>query len=90
MLKITEIGRTECEIILKLEGRIGECWIGEIGKACEKALSSGCRLTLDMADVLFVERRAVPFFCELRHRQITLANCSAFLTEQLNKGDFLC
>ena len=88
MLKITEIGRTECEITLKLEGRIAECWLEEISKVCEPALSAGCRIVFDMSDVRFVERRAVLFLCELQQRRVTLTNCSPFLSEQLKKGDF--
>jgi hypothetical protein len=83
MLKITEINRTKNEATLKLEGRVGGEWIKEVINLCEKMLSEDVGLTLDLADVLFIERPAIPFFRELKSREVVFINCSPFLCEQL-------
>ncbi len=83
MLKITEINRTRNTATLKLEGRVGGDWISEVKNMCEKILSEGIDLALDLADVSFIERKAIPFFGELRRREVVFFNCSPFLCEQL-------
>ncbi|HEV8592090.1 MAG TPA: hypothetical protein VGQ55_08310 [Pyrinomonadaceae bacterium] len=87
MLKITETNRTETAVTLKLEGRVAEEWIPEIETACSEVLSDGFALTLDMSDVLFVERHFIPLFNELQVRSVDLVNCSPYLLEQLSAGD---
>lgn len=86
MLKITETNRTKNALTLKLEGRIGGEWIAEVVNLCEKTLSQGFGLTLDLADVSFIERQAVPFFRKLKSREVVFINCSPFLSEQLKGG----
>ena len=83
MLKITEINRTENEATLKLEGRVGGEWIKEVNDLCKKMFSEGFSLTLDLADVSFIERSAIPFFRELKSHEVVFINCSPFLGEQL-------
>ncbi len=86
MLKITETGRNDCSVTLKLEGRVSEEWVSVIRAACDEVLASGCLLALDMSDVTFVERHAVPFFLEIGSGRVTLVNCSPFLREQICGG----
>lgn len=87
MLKITETERTESKVTLKLEGRVAEEWVPEIETACDKALSDGIALAIDMSEVTFVERHTIRLFSELQNRKIDLVNCSPFLSEQLSEGD---
>lgn len=86
MLKITETDRTDYSVTLKLEGHVAEECLSTITAACDEVLASGCRLELDMADVSFVERHAVPYFITLRSEHVALVNCSPFLREQIGKG----
>jgi hypothetical protein len=57
----------------------------EVQKSCEKLLKADRALALDMADVSFVDRNGVALFKELSRRNVSLVNCSAFLTEQLKE-----
>ena len=83
MLKITEINRTENAATLKLEGRVSGEWVTEIVNICEKMLAEGFGLMLDLADVSFIERQAIPLFRDLKSREVVFINCSPFISEQL-------
>ena len=68
---------------LRLEGRIVGPWTDEVRTACEQALAVRTDLTLDLADVDFVDRAATALLLELRARGARLVNASPFLTELL-------
>lgn len=82
MLKITEINQTKDEMTLKLEGKVVGPWVQEIRETCNQALLNFNRLILDMSEVSFIERNAIPLFQELQNRNVVFINCSPFLSEQ--------
>ena len=86
MLKITELYRTDHEITLKLEGSVTDDLSNEVKTACEDALSGEYRLRLDMGDVVFIERHAVPLFQSLKDRHVELLDCTPFILEQIKTG----
>jgi ABC-type transporter Mla MlaB component len=85
MLRISENGSSGENPILRLEGQMTGQGVVEVQKVCEQCLASGRKLTLDLGDVLFVDRSGVALLQSLMRRQVTLANCSPFLTEQLKE-----
>jgi ABC-type transporter Mla MlaB component len=84
MLKISEDSMTDETLTLRLAGSVSGPWVSELRRLCEPALSGEARLTLDLADVWFVDAEGVALFRELRGHQVTLQNCSPFVAEQLN------
>lgn len=82
MLKI-EPGRMASGIVLQLEGRVVGPWVDELRETCESALRQGASLIVDLAGVAFVDREGLALLERLRHRDVVLANCSAFVSEQL-------
>jgi len=85
MLRISEISSSDETTSLRLEGRmIGQCVI-EVQKVCEQCLDSGGKLMLDMTEVSFVDRSGIALLKGLMRREVTLANCSPFLSEQLKE-----
>jgi ABC-type transporter Mla MlaB component len=86
MLKITELHRTNHEITLKLEGSVTDDVLPEVKTSCEEVLKGKSHLRLDMSDVAFIERRALPFFQSLKDRHVELFNCTPFILEQINTG----
>jgi hypothetical protein len=56
-----------------------------VRKACEPFLNSSSSLTLDLADISFVDRSGIALFKELLNSQVRLVNCSSFITEQLKE-----
>ena len=69
---------------LRVEGRVGGRWVEELRKSCDlQALDDGIRLTLDLADVSFVDAAGLDLLKELRSRCVTLLSPSPFVAEQL-------
>jgi hypothetical protein len=55
--------------------------------SCEQALANGRRLILDLAGVLFIDRKGVALFHRLANRNVSIVNCSGFVTELLKVRD---
>jgi ABC-type transporter Mla MlaB component len=90
MLRVTVVESSGEAVRLRVEGRIAAGWVEELRRSCEvQALSDGIRLTLDLADVSFVDTAGVELLKELRRRCVTLLNPSSFVAEQL-KGVASC
>ncbi len=85
MLRISKI-ETDNEAGLRLQGRVIGPWVQELHKSCEQILAEGDGLTLDLAEVSFVDRQGIALIRNLMHRQVKLVRCPLFVTEQL-KGE---
>ena len=83
MLRITPTDSSKDQVILRLEGRVAGPWVTELWKACEKALGEGQALVLDLAGVSFLDSAGVTLLRKFRSNGVELAECSAFVTEQL-------
>lgn len=83
MIRITENGSTDETISLQLEGQMIGQGVVEVQNICEQWLALDRKLTLDLANVLFVDRNGIALLQDLKQRQVSLVNCSPFLTEQL-------
>src|SRR5262249_24218568 len=86
MLRITEKNNAGDTTILYLEGRVVGPWVAEVQRSCEPSLAKGLRLTLDMAEVSFVDRDGILLIHHLISRPGTLVNCPPFLAEQLKEN----
>ena len=90
MLRITVVESSRDAVRLKVEGRVTGGWVEELRKTCDlQGLSDGIQLTLDLADVAFVDAVGIELLKELRFRCVTLLSPSAFVAEQL-KGTPSC
>jgi hypothetical protein len=85
MLKITELERKEASVVLKVEGRVAAEWITEFETTCNKELADGLMLTLDMQDVRFVERSAIPILQRMVDRNVEFVKCSPLLSRQIER-----
>jgi anti-anti-sigma regulatory factor len=84
MLRVTLVESSSETVRLRVEGRVAGGWVKELRRSCEvHALSDGIRLTLDLADVSFVDADGVELLKELRMRCVTLLSPSPFVAEQL-------
>jgi len=82
VLKIVTLGPAADGTVLRLEGQIIGPWVDELRRTCDRLLPATA-VTLDLADVSFVERRGVELLRTLGGRGVPLLHCSAFVTEQL-------
>jgi anti-anti-sigma regulatory factor len=83
MLKISQIGKANHSVTLRLEGRIVGPWVAELRQSCEPFLRQGRCLTLQLADVEFMDASGVELLAELRSRGVSLADSPPFVAEQL-------
>lgn len=87
MVRISVTGSSPDTMTLLLEGQlIGEA-VDELNLSCEQALANGRRLILDLAGVLFIDRKGVALFHRLANRNVSIVNCSGFVTELLKVRD---
>jgi len=85
MLRISEIEQNGDGATLRLEGRLVGTLAAEVETACEKHLSKGRRLRLDLGDLSFADRAAIALLQQLRSRGVALTTCSPFLNEELKQ-----
>ena len=83
MLKISQAGKANQSVTLKLEGRVVGPWVDELRHVCEALLTEGRALRLDLADVTFVDADGVGVLSSLKSLGVSFANCSPFVEEQL-------
>ena len=83
MLKISQAGKGNHSVTLKLEGSVVGPWVGELRQVCETLLTEGRPLKLDLADVTFADASGVSVLSSFKSRGVTLSNCSPFVEEQL-------
>lgn len=83
MLKIASVESSQPSSVLCIEGRIVGPWVEELRRSCERALASAAVVTLDLAEVSFVDRSGIALLRGLEARGVRLVNCSGFVAEQL-------
>jgi anti-anti-sigma regulatory factor len=83
MLRITPIEGGHQKIVLRLEGRVSGPWVSELGEACQKVLSAGKTLVLNVAEVTFLDRDGIELLMSIQTRGVELAEASMFVAEQL-------
>jgi hypothetical protein len=83
MLKISQSGKGNHSITLKLEGRIVGPWVGELRRVCEMLLTEGRALKLDLTDMTYADADGVTALTGFKTRGVALKNCSPFVDEQL-------
>ena len=86
MLKISQAGKANHSVTLKLEGRVVGPWVGELRQVCETLLTKGRPLKLDLADVTFADASGVAALSSFKSRGVAFANCSPFVEEQLKNA----
>jgi anti-anti-sigma regulatory factor len=84
MMRITVVESSSNAVRLRVEGRVTDRLVEELWRTCDlQALSDGIRLTLDLADVSFVDTMGIQLLKELRIRGVTLLSPSSLVAEQL-------
>jgi ABC-type transporter Mla MlaB component len=87
MLRISPIEAENSRLTLLLEGRVAGPWVAELWKACEKALSERIALTLNLAEVSFLDPAAIVLLANLRRRGVEFHESPPFIEEQLKSAE---
>lgn len=88
MVRISEDGSSDGNRVVRLEGRVAGSAVEQIQSYCQGILARGLTLTIDMADVSFLDRNGVELFKQLMNLHVRLLNCSPFVTELLKPAAF--
>ena len=83
MLKIEHEGARGGDLTLHLAGEITGPWVDELRRVTQAAVDSGMALTVDLAEVSFVDLAGVALLSRLTDRRVVLVNGSPFVTELL-------
>ena len=86
MLRLTRTARLPHEAVLVLEGQIVAEWVDLLEAECLELLGTHGKVLLDLANVSYLDRRAVRLLRELAARSVTLINCPP-LVDELVKED---
>jgi ABC-type transporter Mla MlaB component len=87
MIRVSVTESTGNAVTLLVEGKVIGDAVDELNSCCDQALAEGRRLTLDVAGVSFMDRKAVALLHRLAAHQVSVVNCSAFVAEQLKVRD---
>jgi ABC-type transporter Mla MlaB component len=87
MLRITVVESSRNAVTLRAEGRITGSWVEELRTACDVHTSPDeVQLSLELADVSFVDGAGIVLLKELRTRGVGLLRATPYLAEQLKGG----
>ena len=77
MLRITETKTDAGDVTLCLQGSVAGPWIGELERTASTRIGARS-LTLDLGDVRFIDRDAVPVLRNLAKCGVRVARCTAY------------
>jgi len=84
MLRITIVESSGEAVKIRVEGRVAGRWVEELRRSCTvHGLNDGVQLTLDLADVSFIDADGIEALKDLRSRCVKLISPSSFVAEQL-------
>ncbi len=83
MLWIEKQERSGSKAVLKLEGQLLGEWVSVLEEECRKMLEEKNKLTLEMADVTYVNQLGVDLLRRLTAENVELVNCSSLIENLL-------
>jgi ABC-type transporter Mla MlaB component len=78
MLRISNSESETDVVTLRLEGQIIGDWIAELNGVCERMLTAGSKVTLDLGDVSLIDRTGLARLASLSQWGVALVRCSPF------------
>jgi anti-anti-sigma regulatory factor len=87
MLRITVVESSRSAVTLRVEGRITGSSVEELRTACNvHTFADEVQLSLELADVSFVDAAGIVLLKELRSRGVVFMRTNPFMAEQLKEG----
>lgn len=83
MLRLTRTNQRPLEVTLKAEGQIVAEWVGLLEAECLELSAQDRQVFLDLADVSYLDGRAVRLLRALAAGPVSLINCSPLVEELL-------
>lgn len=86
VLKMTKVQESESDVLIKLEGKITNQWVGLLDGECRGYLQQGKAVHLDCSHVDFIDAKGIAVLNDLPRKQVTLMSAPVFVTELLHTG----
>jgi anti-anti-sigma regulatory factor len=83
VLRLTRTAESRNRIVLKAEGRIVAEWVSVLEDECRELATRDRRVVLDLADVSYLDGRAVKLIRTLTAGRVSIVNCSPLVEELL-------
>jgi hypothetical protein len=83
MLRISDNSSPAGQAVLRLEGRLSGPWVAEASRLCDQWQSPARSLTLDLRELVYLDRSGAELLVRLRKEGVHLVNGSPFVEEQL-------
>lgn len=85
MLRITPRLEGTRRIVLKLEGRLVSRWTEVLKAECSRQVAAGRAVTLDLADLVFLDCDGAFLLDRLRSERVCFVRCPAFVKELIDE-----
>lgn len=79
MLKITPIRENEKCLKVRLCGQLTKEYVPEVERTLAQESDEPQTVSLDLANVTFVDREAMVFLCSAKARKIAIENCPSYV-----------
>jgi hypothetical protein len=89
VLKITPTRENETSFKIRLSGQLTQEYIAEVERLLAGEPSANQNLSIDLANVTFVDREAMMFLCSAKSRNIAIENCPSYVIRWI-KQEGLC
>jgi ABC-type transporter Mla MlaB component len=89
MLKITPTRETEKSFKVRLCGELTKEYVPEVERLLADEAAASKTLSIDLANVTFVDREAMVFLCSAKSRNIAIKNCPSYVVRWI-KQEGLC
>ena len=85
MLKIKRVATLNRKVILQLDGRVAGQWVELLRESAELVIKEGLLLTLDLANICFIDCEGLALIKGLIDRGARPVNVPLFIVEQLRR-----
>ena len=79
MLKITPTKENEQSFRVRLCGQLTKEYLPEVERLLDREVSANQKMSIDLANVTFVDREAMMFLCSAKSRNISIENCPSYV-----------
>ena len=79
MLKISPTQENDKSFKVRLCGQLTKEYLPEVERLLADEAATAPRLSIDLANVTFVDREAMKFLCSAKSRNIAIENCPSYV-----------
>jgi anti-anti-sigma regulatory factor len=85
VLRVTRYSENSARILLKVEGRVAEDWVGVLKMAIDAELRSPALVELDFTDVDYIDAAGVRMLHDTFGDNLPIAHCPEWVRTQLDQ-----